>query len=68
MREGLAAPGDVHVERIAGDVSYDPDQSAVHWAFGRPVEWLTGPAGVSRHSLPLSLQVSLQGSVSGGRR
>jgi len=62
------APGDlvlvphgatIHVGRIAGDVAYYPDPSAEHWAFSRPVEWLTGQAGVPRDSRPPSLRAAM---------
>jgi len=42
----------LHLARVAGDVSYDQRPEAEHWAFSRPVEWLTRSSGVSRNLLP----------------
>jgi predicted Mrr-cat superfamily restriction endonuclease len=50
----------IHLARILGPVTYDPAPTAEHHAHRRRVEWLTGPAGVPRHSLPDALQSSLR--------
>jgi hypothetical protein len=33
----------LHVAEVTGEVSYDAED--VHWAYRRPVRWLTGSAG-----------------------
>ncbi len=42
----------LHFARVRGDVSHDPPRDAEHWAFSRPVEWLTRSDGVPRNVLP----------------
>ncbi len=42
----------LHFARVIGDVSHDQRPQAEHWAFSRPVEWLTRSDGVPRNLLP----------------
>ncbi len=42
----------LHFARVAGDVSHDQRPEAEHWAFSRPVAWLTSSSGVPRNLLP----------------
>ncbi len=50
----------IHVARITGDPIHDSAPVAEHHAHKRPVEWLTGPTGVARASLPADLRSTLR--------
>lgn len=42
----------LHFARVVGGASHDPRPDAEHWAFSRPVEWLTRSSGEPRNLLP----------------
>ena len=42
--------GRLHVAKVIGPPTHDPSTSAEHWAYQRPVDWLTGSDGVLRDS------------------
>ena len=46
----------LHIARVLGPPMHDPSGEAEHWAYQRPVEWLTGPAGVDRASASEALR------------
>lgn len=50
----------LHFARVVGEVSHDPRPEAEHWAFSRPVEWLTPADGVPRNLLPAEVLHTLR--------
>lgn len=67
MRNGalvVVPHGDVlHVARVIGSPRYVVEPAAEHWAYRRPVEWLTGPEGVARSDASSALRTRLRGQI-----